>query len=389
MTRPTLDPSWATDTNYTGGPDVGTAVKVVPGSGLRSQGWDPNDRPGAQHLNAMLNAHGAWFNYLKDIDWLNFTPIEPGWPGGPAVSLAVKPAQSFPTAGPFFAIMTKALGGDNHVARSNDGMNFELTDAGILNFDPSLHPRSIIWSPVAALWIACAAVGSTVKIVTSPDTHTWTTRTDPATDAARNVIADNGSNMIVIGRGATGFLSSPTGATWTERTNPTTEKDTRALAWGNSKFVALMNGGEAAHSADGITWTASGTTLFHVTDMAFDPVHGVFIAVGGYSGGDPDKLGFASSADGITWTDHSITSPISWVTRDTVRSVTIDPSGVVYASSDRCLLRSLDGGVTWEAQPMTGLVAGVAIASGRLIAFGSNAAADDMRLLLGVRTSVQ
>lgn len=67
MTRPSSVPLWATDTNYTGGPAVGTPTKTAPSVGLKAQGWDPADEPGAQNFNYQLNLLGQWADWLNSI----------------------------------------------------------------------------------------------------------------------------------------------------------------------------------------------------------------------------------------------------------------------------------------------------------------------------------
>lgn len=48
--------AWATDTNFSAGPNTGTPTKVNPGVGRFAQGWVPGDTLPAQHLNFHLAA---------------------------------------------------------------------------------------------------------------------------------------------------------------------------------------------------------------------------------------------------------------------------------------------------------------------------------------------
>lgn len=73
MARPGTVATWATDTNYTGGPAVGTATKVDPTSPKRAQGWQPAEEPGAQHFNWQLNLVGQW------LDWLAAGVLDGNW----------------------------------------------------------------------------------------------------------------------------------------------------------------------------------------------------------------------------------------------------------------------------------------------------------------------
>lgn len=67
-TKPSVVPTWATDTNFTNGPAavIGTPTKVAPSAGVRAEGWIPNTAPGAQHENYEKNLIGQWLDYLDD-----------------------------------------------------------------------------------------------------------------------------------------------------------------------------------------------------------------------------------------------------------------------------------------------------------------------------------
>lgn len=51
--------SWATDTNYTGGPEAGQPTKVAPSAGRQAEGVEPGAKFPAQEFNAILNSIGA------------------------------------------------------------------------------------------------------------------------------------------------------------------------------------------------------------------------------------------------------------------------------------------------------------------------------------------
>lgn len=64
-TRPTPRGLWASDTNFTNGPTgiPGTPTKVTPGAGVRAEGFIPQNKLPAQHMNDELN-------YLtQGMDW--------------------------------------------------------------------------------------------------------------------------------------------------------------------------------------------------------------------------------------------------------------------------------------------------------------------------------
>lgn len=83
-TRPASPlPDWATDTNYTTGPDVGQPTKVQPLSGEVAQGYFRGGRPPAEKFNWWQNKVGQWINWGSQfwIDgenggfWAPTTPI--------------------------------------------------------------------------------------------------------------------------------------------------------------------------------------------------------------------------------------------------------------------------------------------------------------------------
>lgn len=67
MPRPTVLPTWATDTNYTGGSDVGTPTKITLPSGFRSQGWERDAPFLAQYANQLGNEVGNWVTWLDQV----------------------------------------------------------------------------------------------------------------------------------------------------------------------------------------------------------------------------------------------------------------------------------------------------------------------------------
>lgn len=68
MTKPTEDPTWATDTNYTadGDPWSGSPTKVTPSLSRRKEGAEPDTFP-AQWYNYTQNAHGKHIEYIHGV----------------------------------------------------------------------------------------------------------------------------------------------------------------------------------------------------------------------------------------------------------------------------------------------------------------------------------
>ena len=68
MARPTSYPVWATNVNYAGGPQVGTATKVIPSAGRMQDGWRNNDVPPAQEQNYWQNLTDLWVEWFDAGD---------------------------------------------------------------------------------------------------------------------------------------------------------------------------------------------------------------------------------------------------------------------------------------------------------------------------------
>jgi len=67
MPRPSQLPTWATDTNYTAGADVGTPTKIAIPSGFRSQGWERDMPALAQYENEWHFEVGQWVTWLDTV----------------------------------------------------------------------------------------------------------------------------------------------------------------------------------------------------------------------------------------------------------------------------------------------------------------------------------
>jgi hypothetical protein len=66
MTRPTIDPLWATDSllNDPGEDWDGTPTRVTPSAGERAAGVNPGDAVAAQLINFWIGNHGDWLDYI-------------------------------------------------------------------------------------------------------------------------------------------------------------------------------------------------------------------------------------------------------------------------------------------------------------------------------------
>lgn len=180
--------------------------------------------------------------------------------------------------------------------------NIVLTSVDTINWVQSTTPTTdsmlaVTCHPVTFLYVA---VGDTGTGITSADGTTWNLIANTqAADTLQDITFDNSLYVAVGGNAPTPIIvTSPDATTWTSRAIPAgITARINGVTFGNGVFVIVTSGGEVATSADGITWTDHGTiTANSLEEVIFDGTQ--FITVG-----------FAAtvftSPDGINWTDMS------------------------------------------------------------------------------------
>lgn len=227
---------------------------------------------------------------------------------------------------------------------------------------------------LGGLWIALSGdAAHAAKIVTSPDSFWWTSRTHPlgSTDYPNGVAigGDNGSYVIVAGNGK--ILTSPDGFTWTSQTSGVAVA-LNDVACDGAQFVAVGGDGSTPvilTSPDGVTWTSQTVpagigTITHVTVGG-----GVWVASVQRSPGG--SYGFITSSDGVTWTLQAYSStpalcPIGYGAGLFVSSTEDSPMASMITSPD---------GITWTARTLpvgtsdTGdIIQGIIYSEGRFVA---------------------
>lgn len=183
----------------------------------------------------------------------------------------------------------------------------------------------------AGLWVV---VGSSGKIMTSPDGITWTSRTSGVSDALYGVIYAN-SLFVAVGAKGSGngkIVTSPDGITWTTRSSGTAN-DLNAVGYDFSLFVVVGDNGVILTSPTGVTWTSrtSGTGQ-NLQAVATD---GTTMAVVG-------NTVVLSSTNATSWTSRTPSIPsISWLGLFYALDafVAVGAGGKVMASDD---------GITWS-----------------------------------------
>lgn len=134
--------------------------------------------------------------------------------------------------------------------------------------------------------------------------------------------------------------SSNDGKSWSAETTGTAQNLNDIATDGAGLFVAVGSGGTILTRSFAGTWTSrtSGVSAT-LTAVAYDPINGEWIAVG--SSGT-----VVTSPDGTTWTDRT---PASGTT-ETLNGVDTDGAGGAKACGDNgTIIRSADGGASWSA----------------------------------------
>lgn len=151
------------------------------------------------------------------------------------------------------------------------------------------------------------------RIATSTDGQSWTSRTiadSPAT-ATPEGTAYGGGVYVMACRSVAGnnrVLRSTDGETWDQVNTPT--NGWLSVAYGNGVFVCTRSAGATTrimYSSDGSSWTSAAGT--HTNTLAYNSVvfgNGIFLA-------SADGNTFATSSDGVTWTDRTVPVTNNWV----------------------------------------------------------------------------
>ncbi len=235
-----------------------------------------------------------------------------------------------------------AVGNSGVVAESSDGEDWALADVGTnetlraVDFDAAGHG---------------VVVGMGGVVLTSDDGGTWQQQ-DSGSDAPLLGVTATpvDGEWVATGAGGTIRRSTDGGTTWTEvdagldadlfavDARPARGGDARNGSGSGYELVAVADDGTIATSSDGgERWSTAtpvpGTWWWDVT-TADD---GTWVVSGG--GGN-----LLTSPDATTWTTRTTG------TTQTLRGVTADPDGLLASGADGTVLRSTDGGASWQAR---------------------------------------
>lgn len=82
MSQPSELVVWASDTNFSSGPESGSPTKVDPGAAYEAQGGVPGNAFVAPYWNWVLNNHSLWMQYLQNLDTdVDFLTPDYSWLG--------------------------------------------------------------------------------------------------------------------------------------------------------------------------------------------------------------------------------------------------------------------------------------------------------------------
>lgn len=291
MTIPADLPKWATDANFTNGPDVGTPTKVEPTLGVKEEGFVGGSSLPSQRLNYLVNQLSAWTRVLAGGVLSNLRLVQTLAGRDEIKNLAYSPTND-PEAGDMPLIMVSI----NH--------NYHSPNGGARSSWVS-WPTNPFASFKIARWVKDRFIGvssgASGVVQGSTDGVVWAVLTMPFA-AARYDLADDGT-IIVIASGTTtnGFATSTDGTTWTARDSGESSP-LKCVVYDGTYFVAGGASG-VRYSTDGITWTA-GTHPSGVIDLDVAASDGAGTVLMAEDGGSTDY--FLTTDHGQTWTTYAL-----------------------------------------------------------------------------------
>lgn len=239
---------------------------------------------------------------------------------------------------------------DSAVMRSTDGGQTWST-SGITGV-PSNGWISVAYGN--GVWIAVSWDGTTDQVMRSTDGGlTWAARQATAARAWRGVAygTDGSGNGVWIAVAYTGtsgqvMRSTDDGVTWTNTGVagvPTNRWYGVAHSGGAWVAVGRDTTNPVIRSVDGgLTWSTTGITGVPTADwVSVANGGGSWVAVATARDGGSQVM---RSADGLTWTAASAPEANTWLTAAYGDGVWV----AVSSNGTRRLMRSLDGGATWE-----------------------------------------
>lgn len=367
MTKPafSVPRRWASDTNYSSGPDNGTPTKVDPGSARAAQGWVPGDPVAAQHLNDMLAgavaatrrqlATQALHARLTDAAPTDVSQFLAAVAVGPAATaeglhaLAIKGDAAYKvedsghvaSAGALTSVTSNVRGaaydpvaGRIVVIGSGGNLNCVSTDLGV-NWAAGgalgATCQDIVWNATLGRFMALASSGSSVR--RSADGASWAGSTPSLSVSSLGGIAVLSSGRTVVcgndGGSFPRFSITDDGSTWSDSGGFPADGGlsflTHGYICGNGGDViwhagtrgSPSSGLRISSSPDGVNWTTIAdftTAADNIPPAALQPDStiprlmccqntGMLVVVGSKSASVGGTWALASFDAGVTWTE--------------------------------------------------------------------------------------
>jgi hypothetical protein len=191
-------------------------------------------------------------------------------------------------------------GGKNHIAYSEDGINW-TSCAGNTFFGDSSNCNGYCVTYKKSMWIAGAEVpGTNSKLIGySYDGINW----NSTTSSLNNLVASidyNGTYFVAVGAGSsTKYVIYSTNAiTWTDANAANTNVG-RGVKWNGSFFIGVGSGGNRMKSTNGINWTSftTGTGGNSGLCVDYNPLTKMWLI-----GQDGGVIEYSIDVSAATWT---------------------------------------------------------------------------------------
>ena len=212
----------------------------------------------------------------------------------------------------FAAVCSISVGTTDKVMTSPDGINWTNRVAPNENFY-----NSIVWAESIGLFVAVSHSGVGERVMTSPDGITWTARVAAVDNQWFGVTWSPGLSLLVAVSGdgvGNRVMTSPDGINWTSQVS-SDDLAWFSVAWSNelTLFAAVSTDTAGASSVmtspDGVNWTTQTSPLKTWSGIVWAKSLGLFIAAGSAPAVTDTVM---TSPDGISWTLQETNSSDRW-----------------------------------------------------------------------------
>jgi len=251
-------------------------------------------------------------------------------------------------------LVAVAQSGTNRVMTSPDGITWTPRVAAQAN-----DWRSVTWAAELGLLVAVATSGTNRVMTLSPiiPEIPWTLADAGSDNSLRSITFGNGRLVAVANSGFDRVLTSTSVTSWV-RPVLGLRGSWKSIAWSpqRSRFVAVGHNTDETVlvSSDGATWSRVFAENREWNSVIWAPpafgVHsGVFVAVAQSHptvAGQSTITRVMTSPDGLTWTLRGAPQANRW--QSVTWSAELNMFLAVANSGSNRIMRSLDGGVTWN-----------------------------------------